>query len=134
MSQENVELVRQVVEAVNRRDAAAFLATVCPDVEWEDGLFWSEGSRMYRGRAEVRQWLDEILEPWESFNLSALEIVEAGEGQLVVGWGMTARGKQSGVETQLPFWTVSRIADGKIATRQAFRERTDALEAAGLEE
>jgi ketosteroid isomerase-like protein len=134
MSQENEEIARQVVEAVNRRDAAAFLATLSPNVEWEDALFWTEGSRTYRGRAEVRQWFDEILELWESFDLSAGEIVEAGEGQLIVGWDMTARGKQSGVETQLRFWTVSRIADGKIATRRAFLERTDAIEAAGLSE
>lgn len=44
MSQDNVEIVRQVVEAINRRDADAFVATVNPDVEWEDALFFTEGS------------------------------------------------------------------------------------------
>jgi ketosteroid isomerase-like protein len=43
MPQENVELVRQVVEATNRRDAEAFVATLSPDVEWEDAVYWTEG-------------------------------------------------------------------------------------------
>jgi ketosteroid isomerase-like protein len=54
MSQENVELVRQVVDATNRGDADAFVAALSPDVEWEDNLFGTEGGRTYRGAAEVR--------------------------------------------------------------------------------
>jgi hypothetical protein len=33
MSQENVEVVLQAIEALNRRDVDAFLALVSPDVE-----------------------------------------------------------------------------------------------------
>jgi hypothetical protein len=53
MSEENVEIALQQVEAVNRQDADAFVATVSLDVEWEDAVFWSEVSRTYRGRAAV---------------------------------------------------------------------------------
>jgi ketosteroid isomerase-like protein len=134
MSQENVEIVRQVVDAANRRDADAFVATLSPDVEWEDNLFWTEGPRTYRGRAGVREWLNQVLEPWESLHMEAEEITDTSDGRILVGFGLTARGKESGAETQLRFWTVSWIADGKITRRQQFQGRAEALEAAGLSE
>ncbi|TMK41167.1 MAG: hypothetical protein E6G56_04680 [Actinobacteria bacterium] len=51
MSQENVEVVRQVFEAAARRDADAVLALYDPEVEWDatqtpGGL---GGDEVYRG-------------------------------------------------------------------------------------
>ncbi|MCD6016641.1 MAG: SnoaL-like domain [Solirubrobacterales bacterium] len=134
MSQRSEELVRQVVEATNRKDPEAFVATLSPDVDWEDAVFWTEGPRIFRGRAAVRGWLERVWEPWEDLQMEAQEIVGASNGRLFVELGLTARGKGSGVETQLRFWTVSWIADGRIAKRRAFRDRADALKAAGLRE
>ncbi len=134
MSKENEGLIRQVVDATNRQDADAFLATLSPGVEWEDALFWTEGRRTYRGRAEVRDWLNQVQEPWDDLHMHVEEIADASDGRLFVGLGLSARGKESGVETRLRFWTVSWIVDGKIARRRSFRERAEALEAAGLSE
>src|SRR5687768_13204314 len=50
MSQENVEVIKRGADAWTRQDADAFLATLDPDVEWEDAMFWSEPMRVYRGR------------------------------------------------------------------------------------
>src|SRR5215211_7673814 len=58
MSEENVENIRQAVEAFNRRDADAFVALASPNVEWEDPIFWSGVARTYRGREEVREWFN----------------------------------------------------------------------------
>jgi hypothetical protein len=55
MSEENVENIRQAVEAFNRRDADAFVALASPNIEWEDPSFWSGVARTYRGREEVRE-------------------------------------------------------------------------------
>jgi ketosteroid isomerase-like protein len=134
MSQENVELVRRFVEATNRRDADAFIANVSPDVEWEDTLFWTQRARTYRGRAGVRAWLDEIQEPWESLHIEATEITDAGDDRLFVEFAMTARGKESGAETQFRFWSVIWVADGVVARRRSFHDRAEALDAAGLRE
>jgi ketosteroid isomerase-like protein len=134
MSVENVELVRQVVEAINQRDADAFVATVSPDVEWEDAVFWTETPHTFRGRAGVREWLSQILEPWESFHVEADEVTDASADCFVVGFDFTARGKESGVQTQLRFWALCWVADGRITRREVFRERAEALEAAGLSE
>ena len=136
MSQENVEKIAlQQVDAVNRADADAFIATTSPDVEWEDSIFWSEGVRTYRGREELREWFNQVVvEPWESLQCGVEEIVEAPDDRVFFGGTLTACGKDSGVETQLHFWTVSWLANGKITRRRVFLARNEALEAAGLSE
>jgi ketosteroid isomerase-like protein len=132
MADDNVEVVRRVVDATNRRDPDAFVAALSSDVEWQDTLFWTEGGRTYRGVAEVREWLSQVWEPWATLHMEAREITHAGDDRLLVGFELTARGKESGAETQAHFWTVSEIADGKIRTRRSFRDRAQALKAAGL--
>jgi ketosteroid isomerase-like protein len=135
MSLENVEIVRALVDAVNERDPDAFVACLSADVEWEDSVFWTEGARTYRGRVELREWFNQVVrEPWESLQCEVAEITEAADDRVLMGGVLTARGKDSGAETQLRFWSVSRHADGKIARRQVFRTRAEALEAAGLRE
>jgi hypothetical protein len=47
---------------------------------------------------------------------------------------ITARGRGSGVETELRLWGVFWVADGLITRGQVFPDRHQALEAAGLSE
>ena len=39
MSQENTEVIRRGVEAINEQDEDAFVALMSEDVEWEDAIF-----------------------------------------------------------------------------------------------
>ena len=66
MSQENADIALRQIEAFNRRDADAAVTFASPNVEWEDSMFWSEPARTYRGRAELREWIKRILEPWSA--------------------------------------------------------------------
>jgi ketosteroid isomerase-like protein len=134
MSQENVESIRQAVDAFNRGDADTFVALASPEVEWEDAMFWSGVTRTYRGRDELRGWFNEVGEAWESIHIEIEEITEAPDNSVFFGISMTARGKGSGVETEGRAWQLNRFADGKTVTRQVFLDRTEALEAAGLSE
>ena len=134
MSQENVEIVRQAVEAFNREDADAFVALAGPNVEWEDAIFWSGVTRTYRGREELREWFNQVLEPWESLHVEVEEITEAANDGVFYCLFLTGRGKGSGVDTELRVWAVNWFADGKVSRRRVFRERDGALEAAGLRE
>jgi ketosteroid isomerase-like protein len=134
MSQENVEIVRRVVAAINQRDADAFVATVSPDVEWEDAVFWTERPRTFRGWKGAREWFNQVLEPWASLHLEAEEVTDVCDDRFVAAFDFTARGKESGVETQLRFWVLCNVADGRITRREVFRERAEALKAAGLSE
>ena len=132
--EENVESIRQATEAFNRGDADAFVALGTPDVEWEDAIFWTEGTRIFRGRDEVRTWFAQVQEPWERIHLAIEETLEAENDGLVVGFHLTARGRSSGADTHLQFWQVLWFRDGLTARRQIFRDRAEALEATGRPE
>ena len=136
MSQENVKVILQGVEAVNRRDADAWVAIFSPSVEWEESGDAFPGLRgVHRGWAGVRKWFEEaILEPWERLHLQVEEISEASGGRVFGEYLFTATGRASGVETRLRFWSVFRVAGGKVTRRQIFWTREEALEAAGLSE
>jgi ketosteroid isomerase-like protein len=135
MSRENVETVLQGIEAFNRRDLDAFVATLSPDVEWEDSVFWTEPVRIYTGRAELREWFNRVVvEPWEGIHFEVEEITEAADDRVFFGGLLTTRGKGSGVDTQIHGWTVMWITNGKATRRQVFLDRDEALEAAGLRE
>ena len=134
MSEENVEVVRRAYAAFNRGDADAFVALARPDVEWEDAMFWSQGSKVFRGREELRDWFAQIREPWESVEIAADEIHEAGSDRVMAGLAVAARGAGSGAETKLQVWQVFWFIEGLTAKRRVFRDRAEALEAAGLEE
>jgi ketosteroid isomerase-like protein len=136
MSEENVEVVRQAVDALNRRDADAFVALARPDVEWKEPTDPFPGLRpIYHGRDGVREWLVEaFLELWESFHVEIEEITESGDDRVFFGLKLTARGAASGVETEIHTWSVTWHADdGKVARRALFWTRDEALEAAGIE-
>jgi len=136
MSQENVEIVRVGVDAVNRRDPDAFIACVHPDVVW-DATGMPETRGIYRGRAQVREWFEKSFldEVWENFHVEVEEITEAPDGRVFLGISATARGGRSGVEVEGPrAWQVCWFADGMITRRKLFFDRDEALEAAGLSE
>jgi ketosteroid isomerase-like protein len=133
MSEENVEVVLDSADAFNRQDADAFVAFASPDVEWEDPLFWTGLPRTYRGKAELREWFNQVREPWDSIHVEVEEITEAADDRVFFALLLTGRGKGSGVEApELRVWSVTWFADGKVTKRKVFRERAEALEAAGL--
>jgi ketosteroid isomerase-like protein len=134
MSQENAEIVQRQLDAFNRRDVEGAVAFASPDVEWEDSMFWTEHVRIHRGRAELREWIERVLDPWESIRVEADELAETSDGRVFARLSLTGRGKASGVVTEQHAWTVLWFANGMCTRRRVFRDREAALEAAGLSE
>ena len=136
MSQENIDAILMAVEALNRRDAEAFVAAVSPDVAWETNPEMVGLGGIYHGRAGVREFFKHLfgLETWESIHVEVEGITEASDDRVLVGMLARARGRGSGVPTELRLWQVFWFAEGLITRRQAFWTRQEALEAAGLSE
>jgi hypothetical protein len=137
MSKENVEAVLAAVDAVNKRDPDAFIACLHPRSNGRSAAIRFRGCEgTYRGQTELRTWFEEaVAELWESLHVEVEEITEVPEDRVFLGFLLTARGRASGVETELRGWQVLLCADGKVARRQGpFWARDEALEAAGLRE
>ena len=87
MSQENVEVVRMAVEALNRRDSDAFVGCLHPDVEWEETSDAFPGlSGSYRGPEEVRRWAEQaVVEYWAELTLEVEELTQTSDSGILLG-------------------------------------------------
>jgi ketosteroid isomerase-like protein len=106
MSEQNAELVRALTDAANRLDVDAVLAVLAPDVEWEETSELPGLREVYRGRAEVRAWIDEILEIFESPHNELERTTELSGDRVFTENVITAHGVGSGVPTGLRYWAV----------------------------
>src|SRR5687768_12174808 len=132
MSEQNVEVGRAFVGAVNRGDLDAFLALVRPDVEWDDSEGWPGIRGIYRGPDGVRDWWERFLEVWDSVDVEVEEAREGPDGRVLLQVSGAFRGGASGVETEVRAWELLWVVDGQVARRQLSWTREEALAAAGL--
>jgi ketosteroid isomerase-like protein len=134
ITSKNAELVREATAATNRLDVDALVALLSPNVVWEENPGIPGLREVYRGRPEVRAWAQEILEVVDSPHSELEEITELSDDHVFTENVVTGHGKGSGVPVELRYWAILSIMQGRIARRQVFWNREDALEAAGLRE
>jgi ketosteroid isomerase-like protein len=131
MSQENVEVVRAAIEAINRGDWNAMLKDAAPGAE----IDMSRAVGPWRGVFSPDQWrrvVAEFAEHWESVRIEPQEFIEAGDC-VVVPWTGHLRGRD-GIEVAARATYVWTIRDGAIERAVMYQEREDALEDLGLSE
>lgn len=139
MSQENVEIVRRIYEAVDRRDAETVLSFYHPEVVWDithyEALVGLMGKRVWHGHEGLRDWSREWYEAWEQVDASLEEVIDAGEEDVVASLNYSGRGRTSGIEVTFERMAgVFTVTDGKVVRAVWFRTRAEALEAVGLSE
>ena len=133
MAEENVEIVRRLVDAFNRDDVREVVAAFDENCELDEPPEMPDGTaRGFRGRDGIREWMVNLRETGavhfepRSFRIS---------GDLVVSeWAASGRGQVSEVPFEWTTFVVFRIRDGKVVRAQAFLSAKEALEAAGLSE
>ena len=129
MPQKNVEVMREGIEAMNRRDIEGVLRLMDPKVRFEHRLAALQGN--FVGLDGVRGWFADLVEHFDAWQIDCSDIRDLGDRVLALGT-IEATGTQSGVETELPFTIVARFKDGRITHFTDFGDRWKALEAAGL--
>jgi ketosteroid isomerase-like protein len=130
MSQENVDVVRRLLEAQERDDLPAALACVDPDVNWIPLRAATEGA--YRGHEGFERFWADTAESFETFE-PHFELRDLGDR--VLAWGtIHVRGIASGVETDIPTGGVFEVWERRIVRWQDFGSKEKALEAVGLPE
>jgi ketosteroid isomerase-like protein len=131
MSQGNVELARQSVDAVNRRDLDRILSLMDSDVHAVSRLSAIEGGD--RGHEGIRYWWDMFLDTWPDFSAGIVELHAVGDVTLAE---LQLRGRGAGSEIP-SVWTVynaARWRRGKCVWWGNFATHAAALEAVGLSE
>ena len=131
MSQENIDVVRQMIDAFNRGDVPAVIAAFDENCElYEPPEMPDTPAPGFRGHDGIREWMTNLREV-VGVRFEPTSLTTSGD---VVLSGLTARGvgQASGVPIEWTTFAVVHLRDGKIARSQAFLGRDEALEAAGL--
>ena len=131
MSQENVEVVRRLFDAIDRRDYESASGLLAEEVTWQP--FFTVESFLQVGNEAVR-------EAWER-NVEAMgarpeadEYIAVGDDRVVVRLRFVALGTTSGLALEAPAGQIYTVKQGKITRLETFRSHAEALEAAGLSE
>jgi ketosteroid isomerase-like protein len=133
MSQENVEVVRQVVEAWNQRDEDLAVGYMSPEVEWAPAGPAAVERTIYRGREQCARGFAEVWETWDEFRFKETEVRDLGDSVLWLGH-VQARGRTSHVELDQEFAHQIVLLGGKVVRVRAFLTWREALEALELSE
>ncbi|MGA8804487.1 MAG: nuclear transport factor 2 family protein [Solirubrobacterales bacterium] len=140
MSEESVEIVRRLTEAVQRGvehdDPAGHLfdtGLLADDAEWVLQTPF-EGKSVWRGRQEwvefFRAWTGEF----EEYSIQFEPVIDAGDDRVVAIYRQRATGKGSGVPVEWHGGMVIELRDGRAIRTTNYPEPAEALEAAGLRE
>ena len=135
MSQENVEIVRRVSDAYNRRDVGAMLDELHPEIEWHPWLQLQlgGGATVYRGHQGVRKGIRELEEAFSEIQAEQTEIRDLGERVVAIGH-LRGRGNESGAITESAIAWIVEFKSGKVIRVREYLDPKKALEAAGLSE
>jgi ketosteroid isomerase-like protein len=151
MSKENVEIVRQFFDAVERSldawqrssgslvdavragdvppETEEVLGQLSPEMEWNP-VFSSE---TYRGPLEIARGWDELLEATLDYHLELMEILDLESDRVFVGFGPRLEGRSSGIQVDAAVFAIVSIRGGLIVRMDEYTNRREALKA-GLSE
>jgi ketosteroid isomerase-like protein len=133
MSQENVELHRRTIEAFNRRDIEAMIATADPNIEYHPVLSAVGGVTVYRGHDGMRRWFEQLDDAWEELRANPEAYFDLGEHTLLF-YVLHGRGRHSGAEVAMPGAQVVRWRGGLSVYGKQYAHREDALRDLGVSE
>jgi uncharacterized protein len=115
VSEENVQLVREIYEAIAARDIPGFLGRLAPDVEWSspESLPWGG---THRGPEAVGQeyFAGFLARVDDDFQLEADELYDAGNSVAVTG-RLTGRAREGGTPFQTPSIQIWTMRDGAVS-------------------
>jgi ketosteroid isomerase-like protein len=131
MSRENVETLRQLADAFNRRDTEAALALLDPEVEFHSALV---EKKTYRGYAGMRQYREDLDAVWSEWRVDDARFLPAGADQVLQLYRIVGRGSASGVAVEQDIAILWTLRTGRVTEGTVFLDQTDALEAVGLRE
>jgi ketosteroid isomerase-like protein len=125
MSREDVEILKDAYEALNRGDIPQALDALAADAQWSEHSDLPEAAT-YRGRDVIRAFLEDYLESWDEFHQETEELIPGGN-KVAVLLHLSARGKGSGIEVAARYAHVWTMRDGKGVRVDAYADREQAL-------
>jgi ketosteroid isomerase-like protein len=139
MSEENVEIVRALYEmgdffnATPEQFDRAFRDYLDEQFELRLPPDYPEGKLVFRGRQGAGELIAMLHDTWGEWSFETERFIDAND-RVVVFARILAKGGGSGVPVELQTTHVWTVGAGRATSVQFYRDRSEALEAAGLSE
>jgi ketosteroid isomerase-like protein len=134
MSEENIKAVRDAAEAFKRGDLDTWTGLLADDIDYRAVEGAPDDHGPIHGKDAVRAYVQDWQDTFDDFVSEPVELIDAGEDDVVAVIRISGRAKLSGVETELTYAALYTFRDGKVARGREYWTRDEALEAAGLSE
>jgi ketosteroid isomerase-like protein len=128
MSEQNVEIVRDALEAFQRGDVDVALRHVHPDMVSK--RIHPDGA-VFHGRDGLLALMADWVEGFEDWSYRAEELIDAGD-HVVVRLHQWGRGAGSGAMVDADFWLTYAFEGDKVTRFTIFSDRERAFEEAGI--
>jgi ketosteroid isomerase-like protein len=132
MSQENVEIVRQSLDAYGRRDIEALRALNHPDLELDWSASRGSLAGVYRGFEDALRFYTEYYEAFQETVIEPYRFIDAGEAVVVPN--IAHQRGRDGIEVSARSALVFTVHHRKFIRLCLYQETEQALKAVGLEE
>jgi ketosteroid isomerase-like protein len=129
VSIENVEVVKQSLDAYNRRDFDAMRTVSDPDLEVDWSASRGPEVGVYRGMEEVLRFYRNFFDAFEKSEIEPLDFIESGDS-VVVPNTAHMRGRD-GIEIVARSAFVFETHGGRVTRIRLYQETQEALEASG---
>jgi ketosteroid isomerase-like protein len=136
MSAENVEIVRDLLDAFRRRDHERAFDFYDPDIEWDASLQPApDAAGIYHGHEGVRTFWRRWLSAWKDLEFELGPVRDAGDEVVAVIRNQRQWGRHTGIPTEVPTYAlVFTVRSGKVVRWRFFPDVPPALKAVGLKE
>jgi ketosteroid isomerase-like protein len=133
MSQENVELVRDSLEALAGGGLDALAEFWHPDISWRAIEGAPDDAGEMHGREAARRYVQDWFDTFEDLTAVSEELLDVGDDRVVAVQHLRGRARLSGIEAELRYAVVYTMRERKIICIREYGNREEALEALGLE-
>jgi len=131
VSQENIQVVRRLIDAINENDLPREL--IGDDVELKNATT-AVTDATYTGYEGALKWRRDLFDVMEDARYELDEVLASGPDYVVIANSLVGRGASSGVPVDMRWTSVFWFRDGRIARAAGFNTRAEALRAVGLRE
>ncbi|MEA2202046.1 MAG: uncharacterized protein QOI89_2642 [Solirubrobacteraceae bacterium] len=131
MSQENVEIVREVFKDFNSEDIGRIVAAVHPELEVVIPPEVSAEPDTYLGPEGIRRYFQSFQDVMDEIRFEPERLWDAGDS-VVVSLRVTAKGRQTAIPVEQRSAGVWSIRDGQIIRVRSYASLAEALQAVGL--
>ena len=129
MPADHIEAFLRGVDAINRLDAAAALALTHEEGVFEPLRAETEGA--FVGEEGMRRFLADTAETFDLFKALYTDVRDLGDGRLLAIGTIRMRGRESGVEQDVPSAAIVEFRDGRMWRYKDYGDARTALQMAG---